>query len=815
MVAPHCMLIAYCMRIAPPPPNATDMQLTSASDTCCLPTLATKYTDGKRGTDVGFGRRTLPSACQHNVSGHANIATGTASIPNYGWYNCQDVTTVTIPESVELIGEGAFEQSGLTTVTIPDSVTAIGPNAFQECSRLASVIIGNQVKSIGEYAFYLCTQLTSVIILPTSVTTIGGGAFAQCSSLTSATIPSTVESFEGHIPRGLPFDQAGCCGNMLPFGCQLMYYYPGVNLVNCVVVASSPAISPPTGSPATASTADSTTASTIATTTTGTPISRPTGSPATTGTPIATTGTPIATTGTPIPVPTPRSPKSTSVPQELYIFGLVAIGIAAAVGAGCVLGVQAVKKRKRVTRGGGENRRGRRCGRAAPPPGVCAGDDDALLLLDRPTRNVHEIAMIPLGSSADHVTWAHQEPAPCPASPPARHSGVTGEMAWPGGLHAITTSGAVALWPPITLETTVGTAANLAPAHLGAPWLLGAQADIVTKALHPPTTLPAAAVVGHSAPLPIEDIWQTIDALLDLERSSDAGDEEAPKNNNLCQLAPALALGPMLVPPAPVLAQHSAASGASTVAALPSKMETMIDAALNPAPAHHLVHSLLDTAALPPATALPALSAAAMEERHTLSSERLAATVEVKVADRGKADPATAVAKLARAQKRKKYKNMETVSAEDWHESVQHACWTGFHRLTLESDPGLRDGILKRIHRGARADGQPYAPRCFLVKRDDPASKSLIQLQVHGARLLVQKALYTGYHHLPPEEMTTWQVQQHCARSDGSWWCFEPSHLVKRFPKQKQPGGPALPIPGEPDAVYIARPKVSQGGHIA
>ena len=52
--------------------------------------------------------------------------------------------------------------SNLTSVTIPNSVTSIGNGAFYSCTGLTSVTIPNSVTSIGEYAFYGCTGLTSV-----------------------------------------------------------------------------------------------------------------------------------------------------------------------------------------------------------------------------------------------------------------------------------------------------------------------------------------------------------------------------------------------------------------------------------------------------------------------------------------------------------------------------------------------------------------------------------------------------------------------------------------------------------------------------
>ncbi|HFG0472342.1 TPA: leucine-rich repeat domain-containing protein, partial [Flavobacterium psychrophilum] len=120
------------------------------------------------------------------------IPNSVTTIGDYVFADCSGLTSVTIPNSVITINRGAFGGcSGLTSVTIPNSVTYIGDNAFFSCSGLTSVTIPNSVTTIGDESFARCSGLTSVTI-PNSVTTIGDEAFADCSGLTSVTIPNSV-----------------------------------------------------------------------------------------------------------------------------------------------------------------------------------------------------------------------------------------------------------------------------------------------------------------------------------------------------------------------------------------------------------------------------------------------------------------------------------------------------------------------------------------------------------------------------------------------------------------------------------------------
>ena len=120
------------------------------------------------------------------------IPNSVSTIDNYAFSRCTDLSTITIPESITTISAGTFEGcSGLTSVNIPNSVTSIKNMAFQNCSGLTSIIIPNSVTELGSYAFFNCSNLAFVNI-PNNITRISDSTFSGCSGLTSIIIPSSV-----------------------------------------------------------------------------------------------------------------------------------------------------------------------------------------------------------------------------------------------------------------------------------------------------------------------------------------------------------------------------------------------------------------------------------------------------------------------------------------------------------------------------------------------------------------------------------------------------------------------------------------------
>ena len=90
-----------------------------------------------------------------------------------------------IPSSVKVIGETTNEH--LKKVTISKNVESIPYLAFDLCSALEEVIIEDGVKTIEDFAFSGCDSLNKITI-PKSVTTIYGGAIGSTYNTWGSTV---------------------------------------------------------------------------------------------------------------------------------------------------------------------------------------------------------------------------------------------------------------------------------------------------------------------------------------------------------------------------------------------------------------------------------------------------------------------------------------------------------------------------------------------------------------------------------------------------------------------------------------------------
>ena len=135
---------------------------------------------------------------------NANITT----LGEYSFHNCAGLQTVTlpptlrviqdwafngcnlqsidIPEGVQEIGEVAFSGGDFTSLTIPNSVITMGEGCFGGCDKLVSLTIGSGLTEIPARCF--SRAAIPSVTLPDNITSLGEEAFAECASLAEVNI---------------------------------------------------------------------------------------------------------------------------------------------------------------------------------------------------------------------------------------------------------------------------------------------------------------------------------------------------------------------------------------------------------------------------------------------------------------------------------------------------------------------------------------------------------------------------------------------------------------------------------------------------
>lgn len=102
------------------------------------------------------------------------ISDAVTVIPAYMFSKSNDFTQVSIPASVEKIGDYAFAHSAVESVVFEGTVE-IGDYAFTDCKNLKQIAFLGDIRNIGDYAFSDCSLEN--VILPDSFTNLGQHAF--------------------------------------------------------------------------------------------------------------------------------------------------------------------------------------------------------------------------------------------------------------------------------------------------------------------------------------------------------------------------------------------------------------------------------------------------------------------------------------------------------------------------------------------------------------------------------------------------------------------------------------------------------------
>ena len=125
-----------------------------------------------------------------SVSSNVTLRDGTVGIANYAFYNCANLVSVQMPDTVKIVGRAAFyDCSSLAGVKLPDTLEVIEDYTFYRCKSLQLFSLPPMLKYIGRSAFYKCATASSVkdgdtdndvLYIPADVEYIGDYAFYSC-----------------------------------------------------------------------------------------------------------------------------------------------------------------------------------------------------------------------------------------------------------------------------------------------------------------------------------------------------------------------------------------------------------------------------------------------------------------------------------------------------------------------------------------------------------------------------------------------------------------------------------------------------------
>lgn len=132
---------------------------------------------------------TVPSTVTYAEKTYAVVKIGNNSLREL-----PNLTSITIPESVQTIGNSAFASCpNLITVIGSANASLIEDWAFYGCGKLTFFLFSPNLTAISEHCFQECASLTSLNI-PVGVTTIGTCAFQNCANLRNISVPTTVSA---------------------------------------------------------------------------------------------------------------------------------------------------------------------------------------------------------------------------------------------------------------------------------------------------------------------------------------------------------------------------------------------------------------------------------------------------------------------------------------------------------------------------------------------------------------------------------------------------------------------------------------------
>ena len=122
---------------------------------------------------------------------HVIIEEGVTTVSKWAFYNYYNVTSVSLPSTLDSIMKSAFGYTHLTAVTLPPALHYLDESVFTSCRFLKSINIPSTLTKIPKTTFDRCELLNNVV-LPESIIDIEDYAFRWCSALNNISLGNSI-----------------------------------------------------------------------------------------------------------------------------------------------------------------------------------------------------------------------------------------------------------------------------------------------------------------------------------------------------------------------------------------------------------------------------------------------------------------------------------------------------------------------------------------------------------------------------------------------------------------------------------------------
>ena len=145
----------------------------------------------------------IPDRCFYSCGSLYSVVlpNNLVDIGNRAFYGCYSLSYLKFPTTLKYIRYSAFHHSSLVEAVLPEGFLQLEYDAFRYCSALSKVVLPSTLDYIGTSAFRDCISLEQITV-PDKVTEIQRNTFDGCMNLSEVNLPQNLSLIEDYAFNG-------------------------------------------------------------------------------------------------------------------------------------------------------------------------------------------------------------------------------------------------------------------------------------------------------------------------------------------------------------------------------------------------------------------------------------------------------------------------------------------------------------------------------------------------------------------------------------------------------------------------------------